>query len=540
MKEIDQIAALLRDESIEKQMAAAIVLAALKIKTPSVTDGLCHALTSNVQLVQKHAADAIAAIGGAKKALPLLFPMLLIRDEELKRAAVRAIQSMGDEIVPIVRERMQTATPEERRALDSLLADLGGKEAFSALLESLISADGEAAKAAALAVRHEVKDADARTRRSYFTQVEKFLKAKKTQEVPAALVAGIKILGYLEDPSAMPTLLAYATNEKLGYAIRQEALIAMRFALGKAGTDETEVVDALLRAAEAPDRLLAQTAFHTLGALQLPPKLAAKLVSLAKHPDYDRARFAIDQLGRQGTPESVQALVSIVTGPDRRRADFAAAHLHGKDEAIPLLAKALLNIDDRERAWTIRTTLRPGAKKISAALKKQFVERAAELLATEAAGWEAVLDIARECSPEATSEALHALVDKYRRGKKGEKAKAVLSVICKSESATDTDRYALASLELADSPLDTTPGARERDEALRVLRLLVKRGFDVATSMRKDRSLDLPHLYYVGFHFIEEDQPLGDELLLEVVKKGGRTKLAKMAKNKLQLATKHN
>ena len=42
-------------------------------------------------------------------------------------------------------------------------------------------------------------------------------------------------------------------------------------------------------------------------------------------------------------------------------------------------------------------------------------------------------------------------------------------------------------------------------------------------------------LYYVGFHFAEAKKPLGEELLEEVVKKGGRTKVGKMAKNKLAL-----
>jgi hypothetical protein len=47
--------------------------------------------------------------------------------------------------------------------------------------------------------------------------------------------------------------------------------------------------------------------------------------------------------------------------------------------------------------------------------------------------------------------------------------------------------------------------------------------------------VDLEHLYYVGFHFAEEGHPIGEELLGEVVKKGGRSKVAKMAKNKLAL-----
>ena len=68
-----------------------------------------------------------------------------------------------------------------------------------------------------------------------------------------------------------------------------------------------------------------------------------------------------------------------------------------------------------------------------------------------------------------------------------------------------------------------------------MLAALLSRGFDVGTALRKDKSLDLDALYYVGFHFAEAKKPLGQELLEEVVKKGGRTKVGKMAKNKLAL-----
>ena len=49
-------------------------------------------------------------------------------------------------------------------------------------------------------------------------------------------------------------------------------------------------------------------------------------------------------------------------------------------------------------------------------------------------------------------------------------------------------------------------------------------------------SLELEHLYYVGFHFAEQAHPLGEELLRAVVERGGRAKIAKMARSKLALA----
>ncbi|HZO11831.1 MAG TPA: hypothetical protein VFB62_01180, partial [Polyangiaceae bacterium] len=78
--------------------------------------------------------------------------------------------------------------------------------------------------------------------------------------------------------------------------------------------------------------------------------------------------------------------------------------------------------------------------------------------------------------------------------------------------------------------------ARRSDESLQIFERLIREGYDVASALRRDRSIELDALYYVGFHFIEEDHPLGEELLKMVADKGGRKKIGKMAKNKLELA----
>jgi hypothetical protein len=127
-----------------------------------------------------------------------------------------------------------------------------------------------------------------------------------------------------------------------------------------------------------------------------------------------------------------------------------------------------------------------------------------------------------------------------RRSKNDQRAAAVLGLVLRTPAATDDDRYALASIELRKSPLDTRPQARAADDSLGRLRYLVGRGFDVAGALRRDRALELDHLFYVGFHFAEGNETaghtLGDDLLEHVVKKGGKSKVAKAAKNKLSLS----
>src|SRR6476620_2447740 len=214
MSEVGKIVGLLKSDAIEKQIAAAIVLGELRAKGPGVVEGLATVLMSGVPLLQVHALDALARVG-AKKALPQIFPLLSEHNDDVRRAATRAVASVGEEVVPIIKEKMTAAGPEERRALDAALAELGGKDAFSALIKGLASSDAEAAKAAALAVRQQIKNADGNKRRTYLAEVEKFLEAqKKKGGTPGATAAAVKILGYLEDERTIPMLLQYSGNEK--------------------------------------------------------------------------------------------------------------------------------------------------------------------------------------------------------------------------------------------------------------------------------------------------------------------------------------
>ncbi len=534
MNELEKIIRLLRSDSIEKRIAAAIVLGELRAKPAA--DALVELMEHEVPVLQRHAIEALVKVGMPRKLAPRLFALLSASVADVRQAARAAIASFGEEIVPAIRARIPDALPEERRALDAILAELGGKDAFATLLAGLASSEPEASKQAAIAMRQHVKSADPRDRRSYLGETEKFLVAQsKAGAPPGVLAAGIKIMGYLEDEKATDTLLEFAGDPKQPALVRQEALIALRFALGERKADEKKVVTALLDAAEAEDRTLAHTALHTLGSMALPPGMAKRVERLAVHPDSDRARFVLEMLGRQPDTEATRLLVHAACTLERKRAEIAATALGGREDAVAPLAKALLETKDADRAWLLRNVLRPSAKKIASALRKQLLDEGMARLADGARGWEALLDVVRDADADGVATAVRALAEKLRRAKNDDKAAAVYGLLCRTDRATDDDRYALASLELARGPKDTRPAARNSDESLKMLYGLLSRGFDVGAALRKDKHLELDALYYVGFHFAELKKPLGEELLDEVVNKGGRTKVGKMAKNKLAL-----
>jgi hypothetical protein len=272
---------------------------------------------------------------------------------------------------------------------------------------------------------------------------------------------------------------------------------------------------------------------------------------LITHPDVDRARFALEILARHEGEEPARVIVKVLaTTPDKRRAEIAAACLVTREGdqpagpagstpvregAVAPLAKAVLKSTDADRAWLLRGVLRPSSKKIAPSTRKQLLEAALARLAKGERNWEPLLATARDADAHGAAEALRALTQRLRKTDP-EKAVTALRVLCRSEASSDDDRYSLAAAELANGSNDARAASRAGDESLRMLTALADRGIDVGSRLRKDRSLDIEHLYYVGFHFAESGHPLGEELLRTVVERGGRAKIAKMAKSKLALA----
>ncbi|MFW6031289.1 MAG: HEAT repeat domain-containing protein [Myxococcota bacterium] len=527
---------MLRNEDPEKRLAATIVLGEIKPRSTKVVNALADVLETGGPNLQRHALDALARLGADSVASKVL-PLLGARDKAVRAAAVDAVVSMGEPVLSDVRERIPDAGPDERRAIDAVLARLGGSKAFTQLLENLADADADEARAAAVTMRQQVREADGRQRRSYLTQLERFLdrQAKRKTARPTAIAAAVKMLGYLEDERATQRLLTYARSTKQPASVRKEALIALRFALAHK-TVATKVIDALVDAAESDDGALAQTALITLAGLDLPSRAAARLDRLVVHRDLDRAAFAIEQLGARKGADTAEVLVNVITDPehDRRRAELAAKALDGREDAIPALVRALVD-SETERAWIARNVVRPMADQLTATQVKKLLDVGLDRIARGVNDWESMLDVAREANPELYAEGLRKLVTRLKRARNPDRTLTALRLLGRSDHASDDDRYRLAALELKASVKDTRPAARKKDEALHLLDDLLRRGFDVGKALTRDRSIGLDEMYYAGFHFAEKGHPLGEELLAQVKAKGGRKKIARMAKNKLDL-----
>ena len=535
---LGKILALLASQAHERQIAAAIVLGEIGAHDAAVIDALAGAAAGGVAPVQRHALEALARLATAKnarRAIPKLLPCFASREDPVRRAAIDAAIAFGDEAVTPIRQRLAATTDIiERRALEEVLGRVGGKDAFSALLAALDTTDVDAARAGALAVRQRVKDATPREKAGYLAQVTKLVRAKgrpsKKGGNPALVAGGLKILGYLEDPAALPTLLAFARDKRQPAPVREEAIVALRFtARGKAGA---RVATALMELAERAPAELARPALYTMASLEIPNALVGRLKKLAIGAESERALLAIERLAQIATPAAADALAGVLTATeDRMRAEAAANALGARPEGPLALARALLAVRDGERAALLARLLRPrirtlleggpAGKKLAKALLANALTRIGDGQAADA-----LLPLAREIDRDAAGSGLRALAAKLQKRKDVDGALTVLRLVGRATDATPDDGYALAAAELR---------AGRRDEALAIVQQLVERGFDVAAALRKDRQVSPGQRYQLGFILAERRHPAGEEILTDLAG-AGRNKIATMAKAKLKSA----
>ena len=446
-----------------------------------------------------------------------------------------------------MRQRLAEAgDPALRRALEEVLGRVGGKDAFAALLVALDTPDIEAARAAALAVRQRIKETTAtpREKASYLAQVTKFIQAKaktnaktngKTASASLApLTGGLKILGFLEDPAAVPTLLTFARDKRQPVPVREEAIVALRFvARGKPGA---RVAVALQELAERAPAELARPALYTMASLDIPGALVARLKKLALGREPERALLAIERLAQVTLPAGADALAAVLTATeDRVRAEAAAAALGARPGGC---ARAGTRADRDARRRAGRAAGAPASPAPARADRSgrggqeagegrwwRTRSRASATSPARRGRRRAAVAGARHRSRRDRSRAARA--GRQAAEAKGRRAAlAVLRLVGHANDATPDDGYALAAAELR---------AGRRDEALAIVQQLVERGFDLAAALRRDRLVTPEQRYQVGFSLVERRHPAGEEVLTDLAG-SGRSKIASMAKAKLKSA----
>lgn len=532
MDAIKRVVELLDDQSPRKRIAAAVVLGELKVREPSVVARLSAMAKDPVDAFAEAAVEALGEIASLK-ALPVLLDSLS-RGKEIQRLASKAIANLGEEALPEIRSRLANATPEVRAALSQLLPAVGGRLSFEMTLEGMRGQPFDAVNRVALSVRKEVKDASPADKKVVRTQVERFLDKKKTQEDEPALRGALKVLGYLELPDTVDTLLAFVSAKQTA-PVRVEAITALRFAM--AHGPSKKALRKLMDLLEDPDALLARAARDTLTVLQLSPEFSDELAELTQSKEVEVALWAIGRLGQLGGKIAQKTLVPVARGSDRVRAEAAAKVVVGLPGGAELLAEGLADADEEVGATVLAEVLNPIAGQLSKKAVAKLLKAAEKSLPKALAVARRQLEPVRNVDPEAWAKLLRSQAAALLK-KDTARAEAILGTLTRSPHATSEDRYTFAVLQLTRSPLDPHPRARQRDACLEDFERLADDGYPVVKALEKDKRVTDEARYYLGFHYAERHTPEAKAVgasLLEGLAGKGRGKLAKAAKNKLAL-----
>lgn len=531
MDVLERVARMLEDETPRKRIAAAVVLGELQVKEPAVVSALCTMAKEPLDAYAEAAVEALGQIGSLK-ALPTLLDALG-RGKEVGRLAAKAISGFGEDALPELRRRLDTATPEARAALAQLLPSVHGKQSLELTLAGLFGQTYDAVNKVTLAFRQELKNFTPAERKTARTQLAHFIEKKSTAKDEVALRGALKMLGYLALPETVDVLTAYlGPREPL--AVRVEAITALRFALAEGAS--AKAMRRLMSLLDDDEALVARAARDTLTVLPLGESHLAELGELSEAKDAELALWAIGRLGQLTGAGVDKLLVAAASGEDRARAEAASRALVARPNGPTLLARALAACREDVGAQVLSEALAPHAARVAP-------KELSALRKAAAAGLGKQLSVARRQLEPVRAVDGAAWATLVREGAKKlaakdpARAQALSDLLVRSSQATEDDRFTHACMLLLRSPLDLNPHARQKDSALLELLRLCSGEPGLAKRLLGRKSLKDAALYYVGFHLAEQhgaaESSVGYELLEALAKRKG--KMAKAAKNKLRL-----
>jgi HEAT repeat protein len=228
-------------------------------------------------------------------------------------------------VVDALRVRAREPSPDVRRAVASVLGEVGGAAARAEIGRLLSDRSDRVRRAAVLALDRVLGGTPRELAR-----IRRFL----ADPAPRVRAGAAVVLGRRRDRTSVPALLARlrapGTWEKPSVAI----------ALGRIG--DRRAVPALVALAARPERWLRVCALHALGEIGAREGRATVRAGLAD-PAWSVRGAAATALGRLGTPTDVPHLVELLDDPHpwpRRGALYALGHL-GRGEVARRIRAAL-------------------------------------------------------------------------------------------------------------------------------------------------------------------------------------------------------
>lgn len=520
------------DQSPEVRRAAALVLGEVGVKGEGVGEALTEHLADDDPSVRR---ESIRAVGKLRvdAALPALLERIRHGGEEAELAA-QAAARLGVRGTRALQELMPKVAPGLRRYIAAALPGGGTASASAAAVAVLLDSDPHVVGAAVSSLISQIPSLTPPQRRAWSDQLLPVAEDHKTPHPPATAAAVVRLLAALGDPRAEPVLWDHTLAPRPA-EVRAAALQA----LGKWATTPTkEHLQRLFTCAADPDFRVAAPALLLLQRLPADAKSLPHWLALLRAPDVAVRKLALEKIGDRDTAEVAAALLEQLTHPDRELRDAALGRLSRSEHGREALTAALLEASNADRAWALARAQFPFAKNYPESWRKEVFDHAARLVESGDRKADALLSLLREADAAELRDRLEQRAVALRKKKDYPAALLYLRILARDPALGFATRLELAACGLKVSPKDLAHETRAADPCLgQFANLIQQDDSELQTQLGKMKWLDPDDLYYLGFHFAEQEgrpKKFAGELLRQVVKRSPRSKLGQSAKSKLR------
>lgn len=536
---VSKIVAMLADERLERQCAAAMVLAELRARDAAVIDALGGCLADGHPTLQRYALDALAAVRSPKVAR-YVTPLLDSDDDEVRLRAAALLADQGSRAAKALAEGLDSGPPGRRRAIIKILAAYHDAANLARLLALL--GDPEVGEAVMHTLRGELDKMSAGARRTLHDALAKQLKQRRgsAERDPAETARAVRLLGYLRDSKLVATILPFVGADQPS-EVRLAALAALRRPLELARSASKAIVR-LLACADDEDESVARAAIETLRPLELSGAVQGQLEQLLDARHAETRAFAAQALARCGDRGVVATLVDRLGSDDPATREAASRALSRRDDVAPaLVAQLHKRSDDPQAVERLVRLLGRLGEQLTPRARKTICEAAVVAIEEQRPTAGPLQRLARNIDAGAFGAMLSERALKHRRARRFPQAFELLARIGDSGLLDEDARYAalVSGLNTLSSKKGLARSARSTDPVLKHATQLVQRGFPVASRLKRERSLSAEDLFFVGFNFVEshdeDERDFGEALLAHLAKSSPRSKLGRSAKNKLRL-----
>jgi HEAT repeat protein len=521
------------DHPPEVRSAAAVVLGELGVKDGKIAEALGACLDATEQPVR------LAAIRAAGKlrlepTLPQLLGRVAAGGEDAQEAAKAAAQ-MSAKGARALQQLMSKVAPGLRRYIAAALGGAGDARADSSTVAVLLDKDPGVVEAAVRSLITQVPSLGAAQRKSLVQQLVAALEGKDTPLSPASRAAIVRVLAALNDPRAADVLWDH-TLPPYPAEVRAAALQAVG---PWAESPDKDQLKWLFRCAGDRDFRVAAPALMLLRRLPVNARTVADWLALLDAPDVAVRQAALEAVGDRDTPEVAEALLRQLRHPDRALRDNALGRLTKMKHGREALTAALLGAESADAAWELARALAPHARDYPAKWRDQVFDHTGLRLEAGDRRAEPLLFLLRETGPADLRDRLEERALQWRKKKDYARALLYLRVLTRDPACGFAVRLEQAACGLKVSSRDLAAEARASDPCLQQFAQLGHADDEeLYRQLETLKWLEPEDLYYLGFHFAEQDGRLGKfatRVLQLVVKRSPRSKIAQAAKSKLRV-----